>query len=500
MFASWINRLGHWNPQLLREYRGRLKTQSVIAAICLSGIGQLLLIVGFLQQEGVPPTQKWSSLWITMTWILPYLLFTIGSYYLISDLTQEDKRGTLNFIRLSPRPAWQILLGKLLGVPVLPYLTTLLALPLHWVAAWLGGIPFTLVLSSYGMLIVGCLFCYSASMLYALLGSVQLSSTNQQTTTSIVFAAIALIFLAPAYMWWNILITWQPLAGAGQVFGIDSSPVTQVYWAYLPLNTEVWLSHGFTLVNVAISVYIMWRLLLRRFRQPRSTFLSKRQSYGILAYVLVLLLGCFLQPAKASNSDWAAAAIMYYVTLFLLLTLILGVCPQRQALLDWSRYSSHSWQSLIWADKSPALVAIGIQVAIATALLLPWQLIDGFGAKYPLMTLLTFLVVINVVLIAGAFVQLVLSTKIRHPLAWAVGGLALWLIVPPTLLTLLRLFPQDVPLSNALWVFLGYPAWQFPFPTLLPTTIVGILAQWLLLAALLWQLHRTLKNLSRSIN
>ncbi|HEY9619637.1 MAG TPA: hypothetical protein V6C78_04665 [Crinalium sp.] len=492
MSAAWIDRLGYWNPQLLREYRGRVKTRTVIAAIFLSGIGQLLLLVAFLQQEQQPLPQRWASLWTAITWLLPYLLFTVGSYYLVSDLTQEDKRGTLNFIRLSPRPAWQILLGKLLGVPVLPYLTAALVLPLHGVAAWIGGIPLSLVLSSYLMLIAGCVFCYSAAMLYALLGNAQSENANQQATTSIVFAAIALLVIAPLYMWWNIFVTWRPLVGTGTIFTITNEPVS---WFYIPVNTQFLVSHAFTLVNLGISVYLMWRLLLRRFRQPRATILSKRQSYAILAYLEVFLLGWFLQSSLDSDSTAGAATAVYCVTLPLMLTLIFGVCPQRQALLDWKRYRSQTVQSLVWSDKSPAFIAVCVQVAIACGILLPWQLVAGLGVKQPFLTVLAFIVIANGVLIAGAFVQLILATKIRNPFVWAVGGLGVWLVVPPTLLALLKIVPSNIPISNALWTFLGYPFWHFTVPQTLPGTFVGIAAQWIVLALLLGQLQKTLKHL-----
>jgi hypothetical protein len=234
-------------------------------------------------------------------------------------------------------------------------------------------------------------------------------------------------------------------------------------------------------VNLGIGIYLIWRLLLRRFRQPRSTILSKRQSYAILAYLEVLLLGWVVD-----FESYASALVVCYATLLLLLILIFGVCPQRQALLDWGRYQSQNWRSLIWSDKSPAFVAICIQVAIASAILLPWQLIDGLGVRQPVLTLLSFIVIANAVLIDGAFVQLVLTTQIRHPWSWAAGGLGVWLIVPPTLLGLLRLVPSEVPSSHMVWTFLGYPFWHFTVLKILPGTLIGIVAQWILLALLLW--------------
>jgi hypothetical protein len=204
-----MNRLGDWNPQLLREYRGRVKTRSVLAAVALSAIAQVFFLLIFSQESYLTSQEKWSNLCVSLTWILPYALFTVGSYYLVSDLTQEEKRGTLNFIRLSPYPASKILLGKLLGVPALPYLTIALFIPLHFVSALGAGISLLFMLSFYVLLIAGCIFCYSAAMLYGLVGSTSFGLANRQTTTAIAFTAIAFLLVSPLFMFWNINVVWR---------------------------------------------------------------------------------------------------------------------------------------------------------------------------------------------------------------------------------------------------------------------------------------------------
>ena len=59
-----------------------------------------------------------------------------------------------------------------------------------------------------------------------------------------------------------------------------------------------------------------------------------------------------------------------------LLSLIAILSPQRQAIQDWARYryerSRSLWQDLIWSEKSPAQIAIAINLLIATIPLLCW--------------------------------------------------------------------------------------------------------------------------------
>lgn len=506
--SNFTNQLGNWNPQLLREYRGRLKTRSLIAAVVLSAIAQILLMLFNLQDDyygqGLTEAEKWLKLWTSMTWLIPYTLFTVGSYYLVSDLTQEEQRGTLNFIRLSPYPAWKILLGKLLGVPVLPYLTVALAIPLHIVATVRSNLPLSLMLSYYVLLLAGCVFCYSAAMLYGLIGGVQLGVINRQTTTAIAFTAIAFFAFSPLFVLWNIRTIWMWINN--EAFGLIGSGL--ISWFFILITNNVGFAHLFNLASLSIGTALIWSMLLRRFRQPRSTIMTKRQSYLILACLEVFMLG-FFAGIKAESSERQAAvpfatfSFMAFFSVALILILILSICPRRQALLDWVRYPSRSSQSWIWADKSPIAIAILIQILIAAALLLPWAFVTGITQRYLLETILVFIAIANVLFIYGVLVQQILAAKIRNPLVWAIGALGAGLILPPTILILLGLgftpaydpTPEVARRVATIWTFFGYPFWDYGDRNSLPFVALAILLQWFLLAFLLLRLRRSLQQL-----
>ena len=46
---NWINQIGNWNPQFLRECRGHLKPRSVIATLGTSAVFQILFCELVLQ-------------------------------------------------------------------------------------------------------------------------------------------------------------------------------------------------------------------------------------------------------------------------------------------------------------------------------------------------------------------------------------------------------------------------------------------------------------------
>ncbi len=83
--------------------------------------------------------QAWSlDLFTWLSIIGCFTLLVAGTYLIINDLAAEERRETLNFIRLSPQSPQSILWGKMLGVPILLYIGVILAVPLHLWCCILG--------------------------------------------------------------------------------------------------------------------------------------------------------------------------------------------------------------------------------------------------------------------------------------------------------------------------------------------------------------------------
>jgi hypothetical protein len=490
MLSDSINRLGNWNPQLLRECRGRLKPRSVIATVGISLIVQFLMVLVF-SQAAYKTVAWWPNLWNALTWTLPYVLFAGCAYYLVSDLVQEQQRGTLNFIRLSPRPAREILLGKILGAPILTYLSVAAAIPLHLFASWAVGIPLPLILSYYLLLVVGCTFLLSAALLVGL-NSSQSLTLGQQSPSALVFTALAVFTWTPLFMTWNAQTVWRWFKEINQ--NTWNRPA-DIVWGYLGINDNFWIAHAFTLLNLGIGTYLIWRMLERRFRNPHTTVMSKRQSYALVAYLEVLFLGFFLRSEPML--DISASVVSLYIFNFVLfLTLIFALCPQRQMLLDWARYQlplGGVGRDLMWGENSPAILAIAINLAIANAIVVPWLILYGAGQTQPLW--LGPLMLTNLMLIFAVFVQQIFAAKVRNPVIWALGSLALWLIVPPILLGTLGLTPDRVPAAMALWTFLGNPFFDGTKPVIIRSALAGVLLQWIVIGFLVWQLTQRLQRL-----
>ena len=169
MTLHLLDKIGNWNPQLFREIKGRLNIGNMAIASAFSLSGQLLLFMYYSGQIPVTPPNwnptypiynrfctletansyvqgcvrdalgnlaiNWPMWWVEIfVWLSVFsvlALLVAGTYMLVSDLDKEERRGTLNFIRLSPQSAKTIFLGKILGVPILLYLAAILTVPLH---------------------------------------------------------------------------------------------------------------------------------------------------------------------------------------------------------------------------------------------------------------------------------------------------------------------------------------------------------------------------------
>jgi ABC-type transport system involved in cytochrome c biogenesis permease component len=164
MLDRFLDRVGNWNPQLRRELKTRLTLPNLTISTVISLLTQLLTLI--LPDRRVLEFNNlyWyvSPVW----WLHIYELLDLeiwcvlavgGTYLIAKDFDREIRTGTLDLINLSPVKPWEILLGKLLGVPILIYWVVLLALPLHTIALVQMAVPHAWVWDAIGLILLGLL-------------------------------------------------------------------------------------------------------------------------------------------------------------------------------------------------------------------------------------------------------------------------------------------------------------------------------------------------------
>ncbi|MGB6294989.1 MAG: hypothetical protein WBF90_02245 [Rivularia sp. (in: cyanobacteria)] len=502
-----IDRVGEWNPQLFRELKGRLKKFPVIIALVTSLATQLILFIFHAIQVpnldgktvyindkyckvGYPnnssyltcPTNKidmqlwWQDhfgyIFLTLSTIFIFTLLVAGTYLIINDLSLEERKGTLNFIRLSPQSETSIFTGKILGVPALVYLAVLTAIPFHIFTGIAGNISLVNILCFYLVLSVSCIFFYSIASLFGIFGGSAFSGFKPWLGSGLI-----LLFL-----WIMMPITYADSYHSYIAFIRLFSPhdITNYLFSNLPDSNSALedleffnlaLGRSFVaviaihLANYALWTYWAWQGLKRCFRNPNATIVSKQQSYLIVASFEVMILGFYLSQYYTGSYDfYQGIGSLYVWNLFIIVPLFALILPHRQAIQDWARFryqkdanstdsSSKSLLSqLIVGEKSPATLAIAIDLLIAASAFV----VLFFNAKgknlYTSENILgfvsSFLLFISLITIYATIAQIMLMLKNSKRTLWAMGTVSAAIILPIVVLGILSVEP-----SNILWQF-----------------------------------------------
>lgn len=455
--------------------------------------------------------------WIGVTAF--FILLVVGTYMLISNLSGEERQGTLNFLRFSPQSAGSILLGKLLGVPILLYFAAGLMLPLH---LWLGlsaNMPLAEIVSFWVVLVAGCGFFYSAALLFAFVCP-WLGGFQAWLGSGIVFSFLCIANTKEINFtsgdWLNLFSPSVVLpylfnrfdSGRYSSLPFGHNNVQYLEWFHLPVGKAGITLALFAILNYALWTGWIWQGLNRRFYDANTTVLSKRQSYWLVACFEVVILGLTAQNSPpdfySSGSDTVTCIALFHLFLFVGLIAILS--PQRQTLQDWARYrragSSKSkgfWQSklvedLLVGSKSPAVGAIGMNLAIATTPVLVLTILSPNLGINRIHVLLGVAFCVTLTMICATIVQLMLMLKTPKRSLWSAGTVAAIFGLPPFIMTITGLNGSTAP---EVWLFSTFPWAGIEYSTT-TTALMGLLFEFSVLALLNIQLTRRLQQAGKS--
>ena len=369
------DRLGDWNPQLLRELKEKFTINGLTFILIASAIVQVL--IGLWLVNGGSIEHRYAALFYSFNWILPIGAIFGGSYSLISDFNRERKSGTLDFIKSSPQSGRHILLGKLMGVPSLVYLAILSFVPLHFGVSLASGASLRLMLLwyltvgsiGYLCLVLTCLYVVYGgrfAILYALL-------TSQPISTVLFFYNYYLTATVSDRSW-------------------PSIEAPKILWFYLPVGNNIWLFYLFTCVTAIAIANCLWLAVDRKYIDPLATPIDKKDSYIINFCVQLWLIGFALPLIKSTTTESNFYILWTFQTIgtIWIVCMIPMLLPKRRAFQEWifdwqqkhGKLWSIDWQDpkliheLMWGDRSPALLAIGMNLAVSA---IAWLLVSSIA-------------------------------------------------------------------------------------------------------------------------
>ncbi|ELS00863.1 hypothetical protein Xen7305DRAFT_00005640 [Xenococcus sp. PCC 7305] len=538
------------NPQLFREIIGKISGKNIFITSLLSMLVQIFVVALYfgklpdIAQKRLQYSRYctglrdnhatkslclknikgWSINW-ELFWHDIFIFFTIASivillvistFMIIADLVQEEKTGTLNFIRLSPQSASKILFGKIVGVPILVNFFVATIFPLHLISALKANIPWYLILSFDLIVIAGCAFVYSFSGLFALV-RMEKSELKPWIATFVVacFFLITTCIFFDNYDINNSLAEWllifnpilaltyvlEPISVAGDLVDyIDLNSLSQLSFYGQHLWSNAITGMGFILFNYCLWTYWLWQGATRLFHNPTSTIFSKKQSYWITGWFVAISLGFTLQI----NGDYNKLAENFIILQCLLFAMLLGLVaalsPHRQKLYDWARYrhqlsknGKSLVQELVFGEKSPSSVAIAINAAI-TIIIIAMGLLIFPSQKAGAEAIGGFVLTMGMILLYSVIVQWMLLMKSHKRVLWTSITISLLILLPPILFAIADVTPQNVPLA---WFFSSVPFVGIEYANV-SALILGVLGQWLAITFVSFQMMRKLRQAGRS--
>ncbi|AFY53038.1 hypothetical protein Riv7116_0435 [Rivularia sp. PCC 7116] len=551
-----IDKIGDWNPQLLRELKGRLKPFPVIIAIVTSLATQLIIFLyqlrdfpgenyrtyskyckardlGKLNPElRYCPTNQidmqlwwrdhWEYIFLALSVILIFTLLVAGTYLIVNDLSQEERRGTLNFIRLSPQSETSIFTGKLIGVPVLIYLVSLAAIPFHIFSGKLANISFSHILCFYLILIASCICFYSVALLIGIFGGSVLSGFKPWLASGLLmlFLMITVGMNQSSYYEANIAFfrLFSPLDMTNflfpNLFYKKSVALEELRFFSLPLGRSIVTLVAIHLLNYAVWTYWAWQGLKRCFRNPNATIFSKQQSYLIVTNFEIIILGFLLSENFSSKHNFFNSLESLYIwNLFLFIGLFAIILPPRQAVQDWARFRYHRVSvnsnssknslvsDLLVSEKSPAILAIGITLLIAASAFMVMILnleTHFYGINYQVLGCLGVLLFISSTIIYATIAQIMLMLKNSKRHLWALGATGASIILPAFILLILSVPASSTDnIGSLLWLFTtGF--WYGVENSRISSVFTVFVCQSTIAALLNWYLIKQVKSAGES--
>ncbi len=444
------------NPEFLRHRRAELRptraitAAAVVALLCvLLGLAcwshqqnQLLGVQRAAEEYG---TEAWKQRLDVLqqnfareTWLL-YFRWLVGlqgvalTFWTLFSCAQsvsgERDRKTWDFQRTTRLTSAEILIGKLLGEPVLVYFAVLCAAPATFISGLAAGFSVGTVVSILVFLAVVSLFLG--------LGGMWLSTLLESRTRGVgLIGALALYgFTLGMFGMHNTglpgLAAISPLAGFTDLLGQSPDSTLSHFSAVLFGHEIPWLAMNILLCG-SFGAWL-WLMLVRNLKRdyPEIRPLSRWQAVGCAAF-LNFLIYALLKPSGESPGGWffdAKVVALFAVGMngvFLFLMGLATLTPQER-LKVWRRTAD---KSTLFSDDGLPWPWLGISAVVAYALmvwgLLAWDHALPLESTTLQAAAIRLLLVLVFVTRDVLFLQWCMLTRLRQPVVKGVLFLGLY--------------------------------------------------------------------------
>jgi hypothetical protein len=338
----------------------------------------------------------------------------------------ERERKTWDFqLTTALKPA-ELLIGKLLGEPVLAYFIVVCCVPVAMIAGVAGGISFLHILCAYLLIVAGALFIGLAGL--------WLSSLFDSKSRGIgLIGALALYGLfAGSYGFYGSsmpgLAGFSPLAALLPLVGIEDSP-TSAKRAMIFGDPVPWVLVSLLLYLTAGAwlALMLTRNLKKDYREIR--ILNRWQAVGCAAYLNFVVFALFHpNPSPMMNTRDFVSFIVAINAAILFAMGLATLTPQERLQVWWRKRAvgQASW----FSEDGPSWPWLALSAVVAYALLVwglyVWGRVFQFEALSLIYGGVELLVILVFVTRDIMFIQWCKLTRLRAPLVKGILYLGLY--------------------------------------------------------------------------
>lgn len=465
------------NPEFVRHRRAELRpVRAITVAVVVAVISVLVGLACWSYQQNLLEnaqrgaesfaTDAWKqraeylqSAFAQKTWLLIYrwlvglqgIALTFWTLFSCAQsVSGERDRKTWDFQRTTRLTPAEILVGKLLGEPILVYFAVLCAAPVTFIAGLAGGLSLSTVISIFVFLAVTSLFLG--------MGGMWLSTLLESRTRGVgLIGALALYGLTLGMFGMFDsglpgLAAMSPLAGIIDLLG--AAPNAALHRLPVLFGHEVpWLLMSILLCGSfsAWLALMLVRNLKRDYQEIRP--LSRWEAIGCAAF-LNFLIYALLRPTPMVgdvmrgwfNDSRDVAAFAVGLNLLILFLMGLATLTPQERLKVWQRKRA-TGESAVFADDGLPWPWLGISAVVAYALMV-WGLL-AWDHTLPLNmgTLQTAAIRLLLVLVFVTrdilFLQWCMLTRLRQPVVKGVLFLGLYYAAAIVLIALAGVSSED---------------------------------------------------------
>jgi hypothetical protein len=518
MYAIWTN------PEFVRHRRANLrKTRAITLAATVMAICSLIWLGCWgaeqselaalrrgiemnhfdgspdrlAQMEQRAPIEVWFTFFRFMMYAQLGVLTFWSMLSCAQSISGERERKTWDFQRVTKLGAGELLVGKLLGEPVLAYFIVLCCFPLTLVSGLLGQAGWRSIAGGYLLILLGALFIGLTGLWLSNLFESRSRGIGLIGTFGL-YALFGLMTLLGRDSIFPGLAGFSPLAGLLSLLheaGYKSEPA--IFGAHVPwllMSILLYGAFGFWLVLVLL------RTLKRDYDQMQT--LSRSEVVGCAAFVMFTLYALFLPRPWDRLGAIEFARFSVALSGMVLFAFGLAMLTPSERLKVWFRmkYGTRS----LFAQNGLAWPWLALSVVIAYLMLiwgmLAWKEYVRFERSALLTGLLLYVVVGFFVVRDILFLQWCRLMRLRAPVLKGLLYVGLYYLAITILGAVMSIFSEMK--SRALFAlmtpfgafYLGTVGIGVPERHLVAEVVVGLAIQFALIWTILAGIRARLTN------